>query len=169
MCFLYFFFSKNTLDSTIIFRKNDIPKEFQFHNSFHETWNIASGTPAHHDLFEWWLWSDLDLFYGKVKFGNNMTLALAVFEKNKLKLAYSAKQQVAQRGNNCSPESQLCHENILNSSQVSKSVFMPPTSKKLRRHIIMLPTSKKFRRHISLGLSVCPSVQELHLHSVKNR
>ena len=29
-------------------------------------------------------------------------------------MAYSAKQQVAQRGNNCSTESQLCHENILN-------------------------------------------------------
>ena len=55
-----------------------------------------------------------------------MTLALAVLEIYKLKLAYSAKQQVAQRGNNCSPESQLCHENILNSSQVSKSVCMPP-------------------------------------------
>ena len=73
-----------------------------------------------------------------------MTLALAVLEIYKLKLAYSTKQQVS-RGNNCSPESQLCHENILNSSQVSKSVFMPPTSKKLRRHI-------------SLGLSVRLSV-----------
>ena len=27
-------------------------------------------TPAHHNLFKWWPWSDLDLFYGKVKFGN---------------------------------------------------------------------------------------------------
>ena len=72
-------------------------------------------------------WSDLDLFYGKVKFCNIMTLALAVLEIYKLKSAYSAKQQVAQRGNNCSPESQLCDENILNSSQVSKSVCMPPT------------------------------------------
>ena len=88
-----------------------------------------------------------------------MTIALAVLEIYKLKLAYSAKQQVAQRGNNCSPESQLCHENILNSSQVSKSVFMHPTSKKLRRQIIMPPTSKKFRMHISLGLSICPSVR----------
>ena len=35
-----------------------------------ETWYVASGTPAHHSLFKWWLWSDLDLFYGKVKFGN---------------------------------------------------------------------------------------------------
>ena len=52
-----------------------------------------------------------------------MTLALAVFEIYKLKLAYIAKQQVTQTGNNCSPESQLCHENILNSSQVRKSVF----------------------------------------------
>ena len=36
---------------------------------FHETWYVASGTPAHHSLFKWWPWSDLDLFYGKVKFG----------------------------------------------------------------------------------------------------
>ena len=27
-------------------------------------------TPAHHRLFKWWSWVDLDLFYGKVKFGN---------------------------------------------------------------------------------------------------
>ena len=27
-------------------------------------------TPAHHNLFKWWPWIDLDLFYGKVKFGN---------------------------------------------------------------------------------------------------
>ena len=54
MCFCLFLFSKNTEshDSTIIFRKNDIQKEFHFHNSFHETLNIASGTPAHHGLFE---------------------------------------------------------------------------------------------------------------------
>ena len=37
---------------------------------FHETWYVASGTPAHHSLFKWWPWSDLNLFYGKVKFGN---------------------------------------------------------------------------------------------------
>ena len=37
---------------------------------FHEFWYIALVTPAHHSLFKWWLWSDLDLFYGKVKFGN---------------------------------------------------------------------------------------------------
>ena len=37
---------------------------------FHETWYVASGTPTHHSLFKWWPWSDLDLFYGKVKFGN---------------------------------------------------------------------------------------------------
>ena len=37
---------------------------------FHETWYVASGTPAHHKLFKWWPWCDLDLFYGKVKFGN---------------------------------------------------------------------------------------------------
>ena len=37
---------------------------------FYETWDVASGTPAHHSLFKWWPWSDLDLFYGKVIFGN---------------------------------------------------------------------------------------------------
>ena len=37
---------------------------------FHETWYVASGTPAHHILFKWWPWVDLDLFNGKVKFGN---------------------------------------------------------------------------------------------------
>ena len=37
---------------------------------FHETWYVASGTPAHHILYKWWPWSDLDLFYGKVKFDN---------------------------------------------------------------------------------------------------
>ena len=37
---------------------------------FHETWYEVSGTPAHHSLFKWWPSSDLDLFYGKVKFGN---------------------------------------------------------------------------------------------------
>ena len=31
---------------------------------------VAFGTPAHHSLFKWWPWSDFDLFYGKVKFGN---------------------------------------------------------------------------------------------------
>ena len=37
---------------------------------FHETWYVALGTHAHHNLFKWWPWNDLDLFYGKVKFGN---------------------------------------------------------------------------------------------------
>ena len=37
---------------------------------FHETWYVASGTPAHYSLFKLLPWSDLDLFYGKVKFGN---------------------------------------------------------------------------------------------------
>ena len=87
-----------------------------------------------------------------------MTLALAVHEIYKLKLAYNAKEQEAQRGNNCSPESQLCHENILNSSQIRKSIFVPAASKKLRRHIFMPPTSKKLKRHISLGLSICLSI-----------
>ena len=27
-------------------------------------------TPAHHSLYKWWSWVDLDLFYGKVKFNN---------------------------------------------------------------------------------------------------
>ena len=39
-------------------------------DNFHETWYVASGTPAHQKLFKWWPWSDLDLFYSKVKFGN---------------------------------------------------------------------------------------------------
>ena len=37
---------------------------------FHEAWHVVSGPPAHHSLFKWWPWVDLDLFYGKVKFGN---------------------------------------------------------------------------------------------------
>ena len=37
---------------------------------FHEIWYVASGTPAHYCLFKWWPWVDLDLFNGKVKFGN---------------------------------------------------------------------------------------------------
>ena len=37
---------------------------------FCQTWYVALGTPAHHCLFKWWPWIDLDLFYGKVKFGN---------------------------------------------------------------------------------------------------
>ena len=37
---------------------------------FHETWYVALGTPANHSLFKLLPWSDLDLFYGKVKFGN---------------------------------------------------------------------------------------------------
>ena len=32
--------------------------------------HVALGTPAHHSLFKWWSWSDVDLFYNKVKFGN---------------------------------------------------------------------------------------------------
>ena len=36
---------------------------------FHETWYVPSGAPVHHNLFKWWPLSDLDLFYGKVKFG----------------------------------------------------------------------------------------------------
>ena len=26
--------------------------------------------PAHHSFFKWWPWVDLEIFYGKVKFGN---------------------------------------------------------------------------------------------------
>ena len=37
---------------------------------FHETWYVASVTPAHYSLFKWWPCIDLDLIYGKVKFGN---------------------------------------------------------------------------------------------------
>ena len=37
---------------------------------FTKTWYVASWTPAHHNLFKWWPWVDLDLFYGRVKFGN---------------------------------------------------------------------------------------------------
>ena len=39
---------------------------------FHETWYVAFGTPANHSLFIWWPSSDLDLFNGKVKFGNRL-------------------------------------------------------------------------------------------------
>ena len=37
---------------------------------FHETWYVSLGTSAHCSLFKLGPWSDLDLFYGKVKFGN---------------------------------------------------------------------------------------------------
>ena len=48
-------------------------KTFQISSSlepagrFPLNWYVALGTPAHHSLFK--PWSDLDLFYGKVKFG----------------------------------------------------------------------------------------------------
>ena len=32
-------------------------------------WYVAFGHWAHQSLFKWWPWVDLDLFYGKVKFG----------------------------------------------------------------------------------------------------
>ena len=32
-------------------------------------WYVALGPWAHQSLFKWWPWVDLDLFYGKVKFG----------------------------------------------------------------------------------------------------
>ena len=34
------------------------------------TWYVALGTPAHHSLLKFRPWVDLDLFYGKAKFGN---------------------------------------------------------------------------------------------------
>ena len=34
---------------------------------FHEALYLASETPAHHR--KWWPWSDLDLFYDRVRFG----------------------------------------------------------------------------------------------------
>ena len=34
-----------------------------------ETWHVALGTQALQSLYKWWPWVDLDLFYGKVKFG----------------------------------------------------------------------------------------------------
>ena len=34
-----------------------------------ETWYEASGALVLPSLFKWWPWVDLDLFYGKVKFG----------------------------------------------------------------------------------------------------
>ena len=37
--------------------------------NFHETWYVALRTPTYHSLLKY-LWLDLDLFYGKVKFGN---------------------------------------------------------------------------------------------------
>ena len=36
-----------------------------------ESWYAASGTWVLPSLFKWWLWVDLDLFYGKVKFISN--------------------------------------------------------------------------------------------------
>ena len=35
-----------------------------------ETWHAASGTQALQSIYKWLQWVDLDLFYGKVKFGN---------------------------------------------------------------------------------------------------
>ena len=34
-----------------------------------ETWYVASSAQVLPSLFKWWSWVDLDLFYGKVKFG----------------------------------------------------------------------------------------------------
>ena len=48
---------------------------------FLETWHVASVTPAHHSLFKWWPWLDLDVFYGNVKFGN-IGLSIGKSEKD---------------------------------------------------------------------------------------
>ena len=32
--------------------------------------SVASGTLAHHSSYKSWPWNDLDLFYGKVKYGH---------------------------------------------------------------------------------------------------
>ena len=37
---------------------------------FNRTWYVASGTLAHHSLYESRPWVDLDLFYGKVSTGH---------------------------------------------------------------------------------------------------
>ena len=37
---------------------------------FQETWYVASGTTAHHNLLELLPWVDLDICFGKVKFCN---------------------------------------------------------------------------------------------------
>ena len=34
-----------------------------------ETWYAASSAPLLPSLLKWWPWVDLDLFYGKVKYG----------------------------------------------------------------------------------------------------
>ena len=34
-----------------------------------ESWYVASGARVLPSLFKWWPYVDLDLFYGKVKFG----------------------------------------------------------------------------------------------------
>ena len=35
-----------------------------------ETWHVALGTQALQNLYKWWPWVNLDLFYGKVKLGH---------------------------------------------------------------------------------------------------
>ena len=35
-----------------------------------ETWHVALGTQALQNLYKWWPWVDLDLFYGTVKLGH---------------------------------------------------------------------------------------------------
>ena len=34
-----------------------------------ESWYVASGAQVVPSLFKWWPWVDINLFYGKVKFG----------------------------------------------------------------------------------------------------
>ena len=50
---------------------------------FHETWYVASGTLSDYSLFKQWPWSELDLFYGKIKFCNlGFSLGKSGFFKN---------------------------------------------------------------------------------------
>ena len=53
--------------TTPIYGKNLLQNRW---TDFHKTWYVASGTPAHHSLYKWWPWVDLDLIYAKVKFGS---------------------------------------------------------------------------------------------------
>ena len=72
----------NKMAATPIYGKNP-SKSLTLWNrwtDFHKTWYVALVTPTHHNLFKWWDWVDLDLFYGKVKFGN-----LGFFYREKLK------------------------------------------------------------------------------------
>ena len=47
-------------------RKSSFPKP---KGQWSSPWYVALGPWAHQSFFKWWPWVDLDLFYGKVKFG----------------------------------------------------------------------------------------------------